>query len=386
MVGASEAPATLERAVQMRLRGEHFFSRFAFTHPGLIRVLKSAAENLELPDAERRRIAFERLARLEGINDARGRPIRTPEKDVARAATFAMIAQLSEASVVCTQEERRMYELLFERALAAGFDTKMTAPSPSGSVPTALDRAREKDAFVVWAPSEPAWRTALTAYALQPLNLRVIVVCADGSLPNVRARFVRPQDADAALARARAVLDLSVSDPGDALALSNLGLPLAVSYLCGAYELLDGVAIYRPWMQRDIEMAALTALGLSAPRTIGVTASAPSYCEPATDGPLVAISDGDDIEGQTYTAITRNGDATYAAQIPADAVLFDTHVAALVEALERSGADRAVSDGLRQTTESPGYAVVPGAFALTRVQARGQEVVRVPRVTGVLSP
>jgi hypothetical protein len=385
VAGASEAPATLEQAVQMRLRGEHFFSRFAFTHPGLIRVLKSAAENLELPDAESRRIAFARLARLEGINDARGRPIRSPQKDVARAATLAIIARLSEASVVCTQEERRMFELLFERALAAGFDTKMTAPSPSGFVPATLDSAREKDAFVVWAPSEPAWRTALAAYALEQLNLHVIIVCAGGALSNVRARFVGPQDADAALARARAVLDLSVSDPGDALALANLGLPLAVSYLCGAYELLDGVAIYRPWMQRDIEMAALTVLGLSAARTIGVTASPPIYCEPATDGPLVAISTGSDVAEQTYTAITRSGDATYAAQIPSDAVLFDTHIATLVEAIERSGADRVVSDGVRRMAESPGYALVSGAFSLTRVQPRGQAIVRVPRVTGMLA-
>ncbi len=369
----------------MRLRGEHFFSRFAFTHPGLIRVLKTAAENLALPDAESRRIAFARLARLEGINDARGVPIRSPQKDVARAATLAIIARLAEASVVCTQEERRLFELLFERALAAGFDTKMTAPSPSGFVPAALGAVREKDAFVVWAPSEPAWRTALAAYALEQLHLRVIVVCRDGTLPNVRARFVRAHDADAALARARAVLDLSVGDPGDALALASLGLPLAVSYLSGAYELLDGVAIYRPWMQRDIEMAALTALGLSAARTIGVSVSEPSYREPATAGPLVAIAGGNEVQEQTYATITRNGDATYAAQIPPDAALFDTHVATLVEAIERSGADRAISDGIRRTKESPGYALVSGAFALTRLQARGQSVVRVPRVTGVLS-
>ncbi|HTU81110.1 MAG TPA: hypothetical protein VMF61_03215, partial [Candidatus Acidoferrales bacterium] len=149
----------LERAVQMRLLGRHFFSRFTFTHPGLIRILKTAAENLELDDAERRRMSFDRLARLEGINDARGRPVRRTENDVARAATLAMIARLSEAALVCTQEERRMFELLFESAIAAGFDTQMTAPAPSGFVPDALDDVPDKDAFVVWAPGEPAWRT-----------------------------------------------------------------------------------------------------------------------------------------------------------------------------------------------------------------------------------
>jgi hypothetical protein len=138
-------------------------------------------------------------------------------------------------------------------------------------------------------------------------------------------------------------------------------------------------------MQRDIEMAALTALGLSVARTIDVDVRPPIYCEPPTDGPLVAVPDGSDVARQTYTAMTRNGRATYAAQIPADAKVFDTHVATLVESLERSGADRAVSDGIRPTAESPGYALVPGAFSLSRVQGRGEAVVRVPRVTGVLS-
>lgn len=348
----------------MRLRGEHFFSRFTFTHPGLIRILKTATENLALTDAWQRRGAFERLARLEGINDARGRPIRRTGNDVARAATLAMIARLSEASLVCTQEERRMFELLFESAIAGGFDTKMTAPSPSGFVPDALPVETEKDALVVWAPAEPAWRTALAAYALDEMSLRVIIVCSEGALPNVRAHVVRPSDARTALARARAVIDLSVHDPGDALALAKLRLPLAVSYLSGAYELLDGVAIYRPWMQRDIEMAALTALGLRAPRITGTAANAPAYREP------------------------RNGEralAEYTAQIPPGATVFDTHVAMLVEAIERSGADRVVSDALRPIAEPPGYALVSGAFSLTRVRARGDSVVRVPRVTGMLA-
>lgn len=372
--------------MRMRLAGEHFFARFTFTHPGLIRLLKNAAEHLGLADAEERRVAFERLARLEGLNDERGRPVRSTRNDAARATTLAMIARLSEAPVVCTQEERRLFELLFERVLAGGFDTKMTSPSPSGCVPDVLDAAPERDAFVVWAPAEPAWRTALAAYALDGLHLRAIVVCRDGALPNVGAQFVRPQDAGKALSRARAVLDLSVNDPGDALALAKLGLPLAVSYLSGAYELLDGVAIYRPWMQSDIELAALTALGLSAARPAGAPASAPAYCEPATTGAPVALSgDGDGAGRQTYTAIVTRASATYAAQIPRGARVFDTHVATLVEAIERSGADRAVSDALRRTAEPPGYVLVSGAFSLTRVQPRGSSVVCVPRVTGVLT-
>ena len=369
----------------MRLRGEYFFSRFTFTHPGLIRILKTAAANLDLPEAERRS-AFERLARLEGINDRQGRPLRRSENDLARASTLALIARLSEAPVVCTQEERRMFELLFESAIAGGFETQMTVPSPSGCVPETLAARTARDAFVVWAPCEPAWRTALAAYALDRLDLRTIVVCREGTLPNVRAQFVRPSESAAVLARARAVLDLSVNDPGDALALANLGLPLAVSYLSGAYEVLDGITIYRPWMQRDIELAALTVLGLSAPRVTGVPASVPSYCEPPRDGPPVAIlGERKAFDGQTYANVTYGAGASYVAEVPVGTTLFDTHLAALVQAIERSGADRVVSDAIRRTTQAPNYALAAGAFALTRVESHAESVVRVPRITGVIS-
>ena len=345
----------------MRLRGEHFFSRFTFTHPGLIRIIKTAAESLALPDEPSRRSAFERLARLEGINDARGKPIARTDKDLARAATLAIIARLSEAPLVSTQEERRLFELLFENALAGGFDTKMTPPSPTGCVPAALDAA-ERDAFVIWAPLEPAWRTALAVHALDSLSLRLIVVCADGELPNVHATFVRPSQARAVLGRARAVLDLAVNDPGDALALAELGLPLAVSYLSGAYELLDNVAIYRSWMQRDIELAALSALGLGAARRVGAIAPAPMY-----------------------SAAPAREDVAFVMHSPPDATLFDNHVAVLVEALERSDAAHAVSDGIQAIAEAPGYRLVEGAFSMTRSVATNDIVVRVPRVTGLLS-
>jgi hypothetical protein len=349
----------------MRLRGEHFFSRFAFTHPGLIRILKTATQYLELADAEQRQRAFECLARLEGINDARGRPIHRTENDTIRAATLAMIARLSEAPVVCTQEERRLFELLFESALPAGFDAKLTAPVPSGSVPGRIDFAAERNAFVVWAPGEPAWRTSLAAYALDTLNMDVIIVCRDGALPNVRATFVQPENARDVLTRAVAVLDLSVNDPGDALELAARGLPLAVSYLSGAYELLDGVAIYRAWMQRDIEMAAHTALGLPPARVSRPAAAAPAYCAPPP--------------------VSQRVREKYVEQIPSGATVFDSHLATLVEAIERSGADRAISDAVRRTAEPPGYAFVPGVFSLTRAQSGGTSVVHVPRITGVLS-
>ena len=385
--GASDAAAKLEEAVHMRRNGERFFSRFTFTHPGLIRILKTATENLGLP-IEERRIAFERLARLQGINDAQGRPIQRTDRDRLRAKTLAMIVRLSESPVACSQEERRLLELLFEFPLTGGFDAVMMPPPPSSAVPSTLDRGATKDAVVIWAPYDPAWRTALAVEALEPFHFVTIVVCRDGTLPNVRATFVPPAGARAALSRARAAIDLSVNDPGEALALARLELPLAVQYLSGAYEMLDGVAVCRSWMQRDFELAALTALGLRPPRIIGpVVRDAPKVSEPRAGGPPVMFSANPAAaKNQTYENVVSAGArATYTAHVPAKCELFSTHVATLVAALERSGAQRATSDAIVRIAGEPGYALMPAAFSLTRNGTPGDEVVAVPRATGMIS-
>jgi hypothetical protein len=369
----------------MRLRGERFFSRFTFTHPGLIRIIKTAVENFELP-AQERRVAFERLARLQGVNDAQGRPIQRTDRDRARAATLAMIMRLSESPVVCTQEERRLLELLFEFPLTGGFDAVMIPPPSSNAVPAQLDGDVTKDAIVLWAPYDPAWRTALAVQALEAFHLHAIVVCREGSLPNVRATFVRPEDARSALSRARAVIDLSVNDPGEALALARLGLPLAVQYLSGAYEMLDGVAVCRSWMQRDLELGALTALGLRAPRVIGTaTRTYPNAIDPPADGPPVTFAaQSHGAKGQTYKNLVSSGASTYTAAVPEKAALFDTHVATLVEALERSGAQRATSDAIIKKQGDQGYILAPGAFSITRNGSAGDSLVTIPRATGLL--
>ncbi|MDP9024040.1 MAG: hypothetical protein M3N13_01520 [Candidatus Eremiobacteraeota bacterium] len=369
----------------MRLRGERFFSRFTFTHPGLIRILKTAAGNLELP-AKQRRVAFERLARLEGINDAQGRPIQRTDRDRGRANTLAMIARLSESPVVCSQEERRLFELLFEFPLPGGFDTLMMTPPVSTTVPRSLDPNELKDAFVVWAPADPAWRTALAVAALEPFHQRVIVVCREGKLANVRATFVRPDVARAALSRARAVMDLSVNDGGEAIALARLGLPLAVQYLSGAYEVLDGVAICRSWMQRDLELGALKALGLRAPRITQVRRQQPKLSKRLTRGPAVRMQ-GNEAGGadQTYGSIAKPGEsAEYTVDIPHGAILFSTHIATLVEALERSGADRAQSDAIQKGSDGT-CRLATGAFSVVRTRTTTGTTVTIPRATGFIS-
>jgi hypothetical protein len=276
---------------------------------------------------------------------------------------MALIVRLSEAPLVASQEERRLNEMIFERVLDGGLETVMTSPSPSGCVPDRVELESMRNAVVLWAPFEPAWRTALAVHAVESVGLDTVVVCKSGTLPNVRATFVGPEDAARTLARARVVIDLTASDPGDAVALARLGVPLAVSYMTGAYEFLDGVAIYRPWMHQDIQMAVIAALGLRAPRIMGTYAGAPAIRSYANAG---------------------THDSKYVAEHPQDAVLFDTHHAVLADALERSGAQRAQSHGIRATASVPGYELVPDAFALTRTDGGGASVVRVPRITGML--
>lgn len=270
-VGLDDADERLDEARALRARGERFVCRFVVPPPRPVRVLRAAAESLAHSDPGTRRDAIERLGVVEEIPPSPG---SSGEGSGRRSAIFAEIAELSDGAIGYTHEERRIVDMVLERTRAGCLPTRLVTPQPSPLVPARVEPARDADALVLWAPHEEAWIASLAVYALQSQAVPLIVVCRGDALPNVRADFVAPADAPAALARARGVIDLSLHDPGEALALAALGLPLAVSYLSGAYELLDNVAIYRPWVERDIVLAAamLPALGAPAARTRGAPA------------------------------------------------------------------------------------------------------------------
>ena len=147
-----------------------------------------------------------------------------------------------------------------------GFDRPYLAVAPALDplVPNAFGRPDGKT-IVVWAPELDAQQCAVIVFALDELLDDVVVVCASGDLPNVKARFVRLQDAGAALADACVVVDATANTPGAAIALAraaNAGL--AVATTSGGTEYLDGVARYTPWNARSITEAVTVARSLRA--------------------------------------------------------------------------------------------------------------------------
>lgn len=117
--------------------------------------------------------------------------------------------------------------------------------------------------IVVWAPDLPASQLGIIAFALESLHDATAVVCAQGKLPNVRARFVSRDDC--VLSTASVIVDASISDPGTALALARTGVPIACASTSGAHEFLDNVTTYDPWNWRSILQAVAAARGESAP-------------------------------------------------------------------------------------------------------------------------
>jgi GT2 family glycosyltransferase len=207
---------------------------------------------------------------------------------------------------------------------------------------------------------------------------------------------VPPDDAGAALARARVIVDATSDDPGVARMLASFGRPLAVSSAGGAAELLLDVVTFQPWDRASILAAIGDAFAAPAPRLRAAQPAARPIERPAIDRigaatPLVSVIVttfnrplvlGDTlaaIERQRYPALEiivvndagtdvagvvanfprarlidqpenrgpaagrnaglRAANGTYAIFFDDDDEMFPDHIGALAGALERSGLD-----------------------------------------------
>lgn len=127
------------------------------------------------------------------------------------------------------------------------------------AVPRAV--AGERSDVVVYAPLDRADELGHFVTALGDLELPVTIVARDAPTIAGRVRFELPENAAAALGRARVIVDGSRNAPAAALALAALGRPLAVSSAGGALEVLRGAHAYDPWNRRSILSAVASALG-----------------------------------------------------------------------------------------------------------------------------
>jgi hypothetical protein len=131
------------------------------------------------------------------------------------------------------------------------------------TVPAAVDGARTD--VVVYAPLYRADELAPFVNALGDMAVPVTIVARDRPTIAARIRFETPENAAVALGRARVIVDANGNDPGVALALAKLGRPLVVSSVSGATEILRGARSYDLWDRRSILSAAVNGLSADPP-------------------------------------------------------------------------------------------------------------------------
>ncbi len=400
-----DVEATLARALALRTAGERFTLRLAVSDVRLVGFQRAAEAAFALPPAERE-AAFVQLQRLEGLRDERGERIRRLDADLARARGYAALAALAETTLV-SADIKRLYVATAALDPVAQRDiaTELVAPEPSATVPPALEpaaaRDAPRDAVVVWCGDAHVRAAALVVHALAGLGLPLIVV-ANGSIAGAEAHaaFVPLADGAAALARARVVVAAHNDEPGDALALARLGVPLIVSSSSGAAEYLRDAPMYRAWVERDIAPALLAALA-APPGQVEVAVAPPPAEPPAprTRGPRAALRlrvelgtppaarSAEAMARQTYADVVREGeadDALYEGVVPNGALVFPDHLARMVEVAERSGAARVLAPALVADGVG-GYTVELDGFALARRGAARVPLARVAVATGVLA-
>ena len=122
-----------------------------------------------------------------------------------------------------------------------------------------------------------------------------LVAVADAMLWDLRApvRVVDQTTPDAArvLASARVIVALDPDDPAAAVALARYGVPLCATWTSGAAEYVDGLESYEPWNRITFVESVLRAFGGEAPRVRSAT-YAPPPPQPAVvrdRAPLVSI-------------------------------------------------------------------------------------------------
>lgn len=121
-------------------------------------------------------------------------------------------------------------------------------------------RASGGDAIVVWAPHLNPEDLLLPAIALQELKAPLFIVCARDSFHRkLRAKFVPYSKCQEVLERARIIIDYT-ADPGTALSLARVGVPMSVPLHGGAFEYLDYATTHTQWNRFSIVQAAQTTM------------------------------------------------------------------------------------------------------------------------------
>lgn len=386
--GAGDA---LRECVLRRFRGESFFVR-----PILQRDASARAESVfpsitaTFQSTDERRVAFDQAS--SGVLQANGRVLSTiPAYDGAALRLMQASLRLADGLLTSSQTERRRIEEMLQTQPPC---TVATLKDPSVPVVHA-----QGGSVVIWAPHLAGDAACFFAVALAEFRLPVLLVSGTAPTKAVPAEWVPHEQAHAALKRATLIVDANPYGAETALALAGCGAPLVVDVESGAQELLQDVRTYDRRQIASLFESAIAALGANKPRE---RSNAQSVIETPRDsmmreGPLasiviptldrpvllryalescrrqtyrnvetIVVVDGgprlDAVEADfpevrflymaennpvvsTNTAFAQARGA-YITLLSDDDLFFPDHVAALVTALERSGAALAHGDVL----------------------------------------
>lgn len=274
VVDRSGAVAAVAAATDLRAYGTEIDVALLIPDRRAVVAGDAAEHAMRAVDYDERRLLLDAIA-LDAYALA-GVPIaQIPYFEFSVLAALNILPELAERAIFRSRlEERRARSILTalsERiAIVAPLDDGVPYPGPS----------QPNGSVVVWAPSSAPGSLAIIRTALQELHRDVVIVTD------------KTHGAEA-LARASVVVAASHDDPGTARALARWRRPLCVARTSGAFEYLEGVAVFDPWDRRSVLRAALTALGKDGPAARVTMASVPARAEhvaaQVTGAPLVSI-------------------------------------------------------------------------------------------------
>ena len=242
-----------------------------------------ASQFLDAPSPDDRAARFDMLSNGQlALNDQPQNVVEEGWYGSAAVVAFQHACAIADRVVVRSVVERERCRRLFgERParVAIGVPEDDRVPAPPAGVVAAADTIARGEHVALWAADVAPALVAVADAMLWDLRAPVRVV--DHTTP----------DAAQVLASARVIVALDLDDPAAAIALARYGVPLCATWTSAAAEYVDGLESYEPWNRIAFVDSILRAFGGEAPRVRNASHTAPEP-QPAVvrdRAPLVSI-------------------------------------------------------------------------------------------------
>ena len=308
--------------------------------------------------------------------------LRFATMDLATKATIRDLAALADSLIFRSWAEMRRGVMDFDIV----HRSYTIAVSKDERVPHPIPRNTTDGSIFIWAPDESVERLYLVLTAATSTGRHVRVVAKRGSLAGIPAEVIALEDAAGALAHAAVCVVASISDPSAAIELAAWNIPICATSTSGAQEWITPVCSYRSWSRASAFEAITQAFAAPAPAYAPSSpqrvAAPADFKHDALVTIIVRSQDGSvrettrqSVDAQTHHShelvIADSARAVRAALTAAKGryvlflddgdLLFSDHLAALVDALERSRGDVAYAGGLLGfLMDAPGVPAILG--------------------------